>query len=338
MAAHKTNFSLRKIIDQFLPPCTFRAGYSKGAENPFPPGLHHTEIEATEPNCLDALYLHLTADAGAEPMVSGIDLLRPGGIAFLSIPRFSYNKRRIEGISRGLGLAVLKTVRLRKFQKERRVLVVLRKSLFQKIENRSPLLSVLIPYDPDSDFESSLESWRTFLKKNGLYDRSECIVIDDGNIQTDQVHEIERSEAKEPILFLSHYRHCGLEATVMTGLRHASGKFIVLDHSKCKIPPAEIFPLLSKMLRGNRSGSERIAATIGVESSGGHLKHPGLLSKKRVLKYRTGTVSPESEFMILDGSAVREILDGPGSGSRRDLLIRMKKRGWIIDEEKIRRD
>jgi len=231
-----------------------------------------------------------------------LETLSPGGTGILHLAKSSWSKSHFEKICKGAGLRVLMFTKKTKMFRTS-YYVVVRKSLPSEVSQFTLSIILADPSDEEQSRASSL--YFPFLIENGLADRSEIVIVEDSPpIVEGTVIEDQKEVSGPDFKLIYHYKSSGKSASILTGLYHARGRYILLDESFGLVQPYEIFSLLNVCMKYEQTDGIRPGAIKGV--AGG-----------------------VTQFTIFTGAAVRELAAQKQFNNNSYRLL--EKKGFLID-------
>lgn len=128
----------------------------------------------------------------------------------------------------------------------------------------SPALSIVIPvYNGMATVGELVDALGRLLPEGGL----EIVLVNDGS--SDNSHEVCSAmvgQCPAPIIYVEHMRNYGEHNAVMTGLRHASGAYVVTMDDDLQNPPSEALKLFD---HARRTGLDVVYASYAVKAHEG---------------------------------------------------------------------
>ena len=326
---------IEKILRKYLPPFSFRAGYSATYINPFPRGLQHVLVDHADRESLETFFLRFElGPSEIERLTHIFDLLSPGGVGFLSLHEEKWTEKQLSEICRALGLKIkyFRSIPGCGESRKKEYITVVQKSSHIARASRKKILSVILPFHGGSSYDRSADNWYQFLEKKDMLEISEIIVVDDGIMRNESIVEVEYRDNRSRINFIGHYMPFGRITTIQTGMMHATGRYILVDESREGVPPAEVFPLLNAMM--HRETDENLTGcAIGTRSWDPRTKKKaGKTIKERFVRFICGSLKPESNFRMFHFQLAGQIFENNFSEHKLLPLLYLKRKNIPIKD------
>jgi len=321
-----------KILRKYLPPFTFRAGYSSNYINPFPPGLQHVQIDHADRDSLETFFLRFEfGPSEIERLTFILDRLSPGGTGFLSLYEDRWTEKQLKEICKALGFKIKYFSLMKGYSKKEYLTVIQKPSPLSK-SSRKKIISIVLPFYGGTSYDRSADNWYQFLDKRNLLDISEIIVVDDGILRNESIVEIDFHGKDNRINFIGHYMPFGRLITLRTGLMHANGRYILVDESREGVHPVEIFPVLNAMLH-READKDITGCVIGTRSWDPKKKlKAGKSLKERYAKLICGSIKPKSNFRLFHFQLAGRLFENKFREHKIQPLIHLKRKNIpIID-------
>jgi len=325
---------IKKLLIQHLPPYSFRVGLSeKNINNDLLPGEWLQEILLTESQIgsLNGLIIDIEDMPGDIKDITNLfDLLSPGGIAIIYLKSATWSNKKIKEICIGSGFN-LKFIspRLYFFSPSRKgSYVVFEKPAITDSFAYSKKLSIVIPCSEIcfKDVARAFQSWQKFLVSRNIQNETEYVLVNDAKMSNEDFASLENIKKENEIVPVHHYRRFGEGPSMISGIIHASGKWILIDESAGDVPPEELFELINESIREDTKKEDSIlTAYHGYQSP--HWKLYRNLSDTKKITFT-------KKLQVFHGALVNNLLL-IFSGSREplsDFRLYSRKTAFLIEK------
>lgn len=232
-------------IARVLPPWTSAVAYGlaieAGLEMPAGQILTLPTTDAL-PSSVDALLLAAEDLPDSRADFSRLlQLLRPGGVALVEIPRDRFGKRELQTLLAANGLRLCANTHGRTGRR-----IVVFENQGGQAERPALRYSFVIVVDPErpTAFESRAADWQNFLAKRFRCDGTELLFVFDGPADVPE----DKTTGEPEMRSIQHYDSFGLAVGALSGLRFARGRRVLVDLCAGRVPVESFFDLLGPML------------------------------------------------------------------------------------------
>lgn len=316
------------------------AGHSVLGAIDLPGHLLLLPIEDALPVSVDALFLGPDdLPRSHSDLAKLLHTLRPGGVGALAIPRGSFAKRELETFLLASGLRYHSSAATHS-NVARLVLVENPGGLTERPTLRFSFVLVG-PFTESAALRRRIAAWSSFLSTEFRAGGTELVAVRDGPVD----EPVGSFQGEFEYAEVQHYKSFGEATSILSGLRFARGRRVLVDASAGAVAPGAFLDLLLPMLEPAEHRPDVVTpvSTSGSDSAfprippvqGGSLFFPTLRRLRNAgRRLLLGASEPVADFFLMDHAVARTMQPGPRERVRfsRAALLLPPVRGRALRE------